>query len=289
MQKKHRDINKIGVFLFLLLMLHAAYAHDVVDDEGHVLKLLKPANHIVSLSPDLTEILFAVGAGNNIVGVMQGSDYPATAKQLPIVANYMSINVETILSLHPDLIVVWKDVPFLQQLKQLHVPIYVSHPVVVEDIPKTMRHLGRLTGNQAVADTQANQFLKKYHAIKMRYQSQTKIRVFYQVWSKPLLTVTQRSWLNDVINLCGGKNIFANLRGISPAVSEEAVVLSDPDVILGADTDVWKRFSTMTAVERKHIIAMDTSLIERAGPRILVGAEQLCRVIDEVRNEVVRK
>lgn len=270
----------VRYFLFLLFFVcNSLWACVVKDDTGQELQFKQPAKRIISLSPDLTEILFAIGAGNKIVGVVQGSDFPSAAKEIRVVANYHSVDAEAILALQPDLIVAWTETSFTRQLKQLHIPIYYSHQQRILDIPETMQRLACLTGNQLQGKLVAEKFLQHYQKLKEQYSHRPKITVFYQVWSKPLMTITRKSWINEVIELCGGDNIFANLKGTAPEVNVEAVIKADPQVMLGTDLKFWYKWPQLAAVSQHRVYEIDTALIERAGPRILCGAQNLCKTL----------
>jgi iron complex transport system substrate-binding protein len=271
----------IRVFLlFLILVSHTVLACEVIDDAGQTIHLNHPAQRIISLAPDITEIVFSIGAGKNIVGVMRGSDYPLQAKKIPIVASYNNVDTEAILALHPDLIIRWSDDHASEQLKKLAIPVYVSHQKNILDIPETMRRLGCLTGTEKNAEKTATQFFQQYQKIKSKYSHKKTVTVFYQVWPKPLMTITKTSWINEVITLCGGKNIFENLHGAAPQVSLESVIVANPDVIIGSHVENW---------QRKHVYQIDTDLIERAGPRLLNGVENLCMLLDDARNDITRR
>jgi len=269
--------------LLLFFICRIVLACDLKDDTGKIIHLDHPVKRIVSLSPDLTEILFAVGAGDKVVGIMRGSDYPPQTKKIPVVANYNSIDSEAILALHPDLIVSWTDVSFSGQLKKLPVPVYFSHQKWVTDIPNTMRKFSCITDHPDQAEKSAQMFLQHYQQLKNNFANKKPVTVFYQVWSKPLITVTKKSWINELIILCGGKNIFADLQGTAPEVNLEAVVVANPDVIIGSGVENWNAWPQLSAVQHHHVITLNHDLIDRAGPRILVGAENLCRVFDSAR------
>lgn len=271
----------IRVFLlFLILVSRTVLACEVIDDTGQIIHLQHPAQRIISLAPDITEIVFSIGAGKKIVGVMRGSDYPPQAKQIPIVASYNTIDTEAILALHPDLIIRWSDDHASEQLKKFTIPVYVSHQKNILDIPETMRRLGCLTGTEKNAEKTANQFIQHYQKIKSEYAHKKTVTVFYQVWPKPLMTITKTSWINEVITLCGGKNIYENLRGAAPQVSLESVIVANPDVIMGSRVENW---------QRKHVYQIDTNLIERAGPRLLNGVDSMCKQLDDVRNDITQR
>ncbi len=275
-------------FLLLAFVLHGANACEVIDDAGQKIKLAHPAQRIISLAPDLTEILFAAGASKHIIGVMQGSDYPEAAKTIPVIANYNSIDVETIVALRPDLIVAWSEESFAEKLKTLGIPVYFSQQKKITDIPDTLKRLGCLAGTEKMANQAAEQFSQRYLLLQKKYSHKKVVSVFYQVWPKPLVTISKASWINDVISLCGGKNIFANLKGAAPEVNLEAVLVANPEVIIGTDTKLdwekmWSAWPQISAVYNQHLFAINPDWVERAGPRLLVGVDAICRDLELAR------
>lgn len=270
-------ISKLCLAVFLIaIIFHVANACDVIDDTGQVIHLQRPAKRIISLAPDLTEILFAVGAGSRIIGVMQGSDYPLSAKNITIIANYNSLDFEKIMAFRPDLIVTWTEVSYLPQLKKLNIPIYFSRQKKITDIPNTMHKLACLTGYEARGKIAEDLFMHRYQQLQQRYTGRKPMIVFYQVWPRPLMTITKNSWINDIITLCGGKNIFADLPGSAPEVSLEAVISANPDIIVGSDLQNWHAWPNLKAVKNKQLYPIESDLVERAGPRLIEGAEKVC-------------
>jgi iron complex transport system substrate-binding protein len=274
------------LFIFLFLTSHV-WACEVIDDAGNQIHLTSPAKRIISLAPDLTELLFAAGAAQSIIGVMQGSDYPPAAKKIPIIASYNRFNSEAILASHPDLIVAWvggTNAAQLQQLKQLNIPVFLSHQRDLTDIPITLRKLGCLAGTEKIANLAATHFEQHYQALQHQYAHQKTISVFYEMWPHPLITVNKDSWINQIIELCGGKNIFASAHGIAPQVNFEAVLAANPDVIISTATsadwkEIWQTWRTLPAVKNQFIYSVNSDWLERAGPRLLNGAEAVCRDI----------
>jgi ABC-type Fe3+-hydroxamate transport system substrate-binding protein len=264
-------VRFFSVICISFFVWQSVFACDVIDDTG----------------PDLTEILFSVNAGKNIVGVSQGSDYPESAKRIKVIATYNSLDNEALLALHPDLIVSWTDVNYAARLKKLHVPVYFSHQSKISDIPVTMSRLACLSGNQKYAEKVTQSFLQRLQILKNYFAAKKRVTIFYQIWSKPLITITKNSWINEVLVLCGGKNVFEDLNGVAPQVSLESVILADPDMIIGSDTKNWQKWSQTTSVRHPHLFSLNTDLIERAGPRILEGAESMCHILDKVRNETI--
>jgi iron complex transport system substrate-binding protein len=272
--------------LLLLLFINPVFACDIIDDAGNRIQLTHPAKRVVSLSPDLTEIVFSIGAGSHIVGVVSGSDYPPLAKKIPIVASYNSIEIEKIAILHPDLILAWTETKYIAQLKKLGIPVYLSHPNRLTDVAMTMQKLGCLLGAAKTANALAEQYLQHYHTLQMRNAHQKKLTVFYELWPKPLITITKNSWINEIISICGGENIFANLHGAAPEIDIEAVITANPDIIIGTTKDglqQWQAWTELKAIHNQNTYCIHPDLIERAGPRLLDGVEEVCRFVSIAR------
>ncbi len=278
------NYNYFFYYFFIIFFIFSSrlFACDVIDDAGHKIALQQPAKRIISLSPDMTELLFAAGAGKYIVGVMQGSDYPVAAKKIPVVADFSQLDREHIALLHPDLILVWAVGSLPQQLRWFSgVPIYYFQPEKLMDIPRTLKHLGCLAGTENIANRAAEAFSQHIRHIQQHYQGAKKISVFYAVSQRPLITVTAKSWISDVISLCGGKNIFDDLLGVAPEVSTESVVLMNPAVIFYGSTQkewqvFWQRFPSLFAVRHQLLFSVAPDILERAGPRTLQGVESVC-------------
>lgn len=271
----------------------SSYAYQVKDDHDHMITLIKPATRIISLAPDITEILFAIGAGNSIVGVVDASDFPDKAKQITRVGSYSGLDLEKIVALKPDLIITW-GTSFNHQLARLsvfNIPIYNTEPRVLEDVAKTMRHLGSLTGYQKWAELSANDYLESLTRARKRMAAQKKVTVFYQLGSYSLLTINRHSWINQAIDLCGGVNIFAETESITPEVTWESVVLANPEVIITDGTDAnwkkhWQKWNNIQAVKRNHLFGVNPDWIDRAGPRLILGVKQICEAIAQSREAV---
>ncbi len=282
---------RLLTYLFFILCCARVFACEVMDDLQHVVTLSHPAKRIISLAPDATENLFAVGAGDRIVGVMQGSDYPLAAKKIPVIARYNAIDTEIILSLHPDLIVAWSNGVNMKQLEKRGIAVYVSRPRKLTDIPITLKKLGCLVGNEKMANEVANAYLQRYSLLSKQYTQKKPVTVFYQLWSSPLMTITKQSWINEAINFCGGKNIFENLKTTAPEVTIESVIVKNPDMIVGADKkDDWKKswqsWKNLRAVKHQLLMSVDPDLIERASVRLLDGVSQLCTSMDYARKQL---
>ena len=282
------------VGLLLTLCLHAAAAIIVRDDAGLTVTLQKPAQRIISLSPAETELLFAAGGAGHLVGVVRYSDYPEAATHLPVVADALGLDIERIISLKPDLIVVWYEgntASHIEQLRQLGIPLFFGQPHHLSEIPDSVATLGQLMGTQQTADKIAAELRGKLAELKSKYSQRSPVRMFYQVWDQPLYTLNGQHIVSDAIRLCGGVNIFADLKTISPIVDIESVLRLDPEAIVGTDeknpsdggVQMWLRYPAMAAVRHHNLFAIDGNLINRAGPRMIAGAAALCEKLDQAR------
>ncbi|MDR3299108.1 MAG: cobalamin-binding protein [Candidatus Accumulibacter sp.] len=289
---------------FLILSLASSFALAaiaeiaeiaVTDDTGAVVRLSQPARRIVTLAPHLAETLFAAGAGDRLVGTVDYSDYPEAVKNVPRIGGYSRLDLETIVALKPDLIVAWHsgNAPAnIDKLRAFGFPIYVSQPNRLEDVAGEIERLGRLAGSSAAADAAARQFSARLASLRERYGGRPVARVFYQIWKQPLSTVGGKQIISSVIRLCGGENVFGGLETIAPVVAIEAVIAANPEVIVASGMDEarpewlddWKRWSVITAVTRGNLFFVPPELIQRHTPRLLDGAEQLCRHLETARS-----
>ena len=279
--------------LFFVLRVFAEVA--VVDDAGQEVALTSPAMRVVSLAPNITEILFFIGAGEQMVGAVEYSDFPPAARDLPVIGSHNRFDVEQILSLKPDLIVGWlsgNSLEDLQGLKDLGLPVFISEPSTVEGIVSLMERLGALTGHQAQSLSQASAFRASFNASRETYSTRRQVSVFYQVWEQPIYTLNGDHVISQLISLCGGRNIFSDLKQLAPVVSLESVLARDPEVIVGGGifgqtppwAERWQSWPTVRAVRNRHIYAVDSDHIARMGPRLAEGVEALCLVIDKARH-----
>jgi iron complex transport system substrate-binding protein len=266
----------------------------VKDDSGQLVTLTEPAMRIVALGPNLVESLYAIGVGNRLIGVSAYSDFPAEASALAVVGSHNTVNYERIVQLNPDLIVVWQSgfgQAVIDKLLALGFSVYVSEPQSLSDVALLLRELGKLTGVEDRAESEASRYQAQLDELALNYSDRPAVRVFYQVWDEPMQTLNGDHVVSSVINLCGGVNVFAELGIIAPRVSVESVLASRPDVIIasGADgirptwLDDWQQWPTLNAVKRKHLYFVEPSVLVRHAPRIVDGAIRVCELLDRVR------
>jgi iron complex transport system substrate-binding protein len=281
-------IRRILPWLCLLLALPAqAAALRVADDAGQTLEFAQPPQRIISLTPHLTELLFAVGAGAQLVGVDSASDYPKAAQALPRVGDYSRINFERILALKPDLVIVWiggNRAADIHGLKKLGLPVLHTQATRLDDVARLLRLIGRASGHAGEGDAAARDFSTRLAALQVRAAQQLPLKVFYQVWDRPLMTVGGTHWISDALALCGARNVFADLRAASPVVSREAVLRRAPELIVsGSDgPDVrrqWQHFASLPAVKNNAFVRVDADRLHRPTPRLLEGVAELCAAV----------
>lgn len=251
---------------------------------------------IISLSPHITELLFAAGAGDRIVGVDDSSDYPAAVAAIPRVGEPAALDIEGLLKLKPTLIVLWDSgTPARRkaELQHLHLQLYVTDQHHLDDIGTTLLEFGRLAGTEPAAAAAARRYRTELAGLRAQYAARPRLRVFYQVWDRPLYTLSGRHVVSEVLSLCGGDNVFADLSTLAPAVDKEAVLARNPDVILVAATGAegerqaaqWSRYSSLRAEQQHHVYTVDPSLVGRMAPRILQGVREVCGLLDAARDD----
>ena len=265
-----------------------------VDDQGNLVVLPAPAQRIISLAPNLTEVLFFVGAGEQIVGADEYSNYPEAAKDIIRVNNHAAANYELILSLKPDLVVAWESgngEQIIGRIRELGLPIFVLETRKMDIIPDLFSRLGRLTGHDETAKKRAENFTQRLDGLRKTYSNQPIVRAFYQIWNDPFITLNGEHLVSDVIELCGGVNVFGEAIPLVPYVNIEAIMAADPEVIIASGSsdsneqwrDSWKDWQGISAVTSGNIYLIPPDLMQRHSSRILEGAEYMCEFLQRAR------
>jgi iron complex transport system substrate-binding protein len=278
--------------LLALLMTGAASAAvTVTDDTGRTVTLKAPAHRIVSLAPNITDALFAAGAGAYVVGTSRFSEYPVEAKKVAIVGDATMIDLERIVGLKPDIIVVWRSgtpAAQVEKLSRLGIPIFYSETTRLADVAPTTRRFGTLAGTQEQANRNAASFDASLARLRSDYAGKARLKVFYQIWDRPLMTIGRAQIIDDALDLCGGDNIFADLSQAAPTVTREAVLARDPDVIISGDGGhdalaSWRQSGFLSAVKHGNVITIDAPTLALPSPSILGSVDLLCHKLDEAR------
>jgi iron complex transport system substrate-binding protein len=289
---EREQMNKLLCTLVALCATQANAAISVRDDSGDTVTVPRPAQRIIAIAPHVTELLFAAGGGDRIVGAVSYSDYPEAAKRIPRIGDNRQVDMERVIAMKPDLIVVWRHGNSERQidaLRRLGVPLYHSEPRTLPAIADSLERLGQLMGTESVAQPAAAELRQRLALLARQYTNRPKVRLFYQVWDKPLYTLNGTHIVSDAIRLCGGENIFASMKVTAPVVSVEGVLQQDPEAIFGSSeknyggVNLWRQYPSMRAVRSDNLFTLDGELLNRAGPRMIAGTAALCEKLDVAR------
>jgi iron complex transport system substrate-binding protein len=267
-------------------------ARTVTDDDQRALQLTVAQPRIVSLAPGATAMLFAAGAGAQVVGTSGYSDEPAAAKRIERVGDSRNFDLERILFLHPDVVVVWSggtSATQIDRIERVGLPVYRHGIRRLSDIPDSLRRLGALAGTQREAQAAADRYAANIAALEQRYGDAEGRSILIQVWDRPIYTVGGSELLSDVMRICGYRNVFADLNEPGPAVSLESVLARDPDLILSLGSDQpaarewlqrWRAFPTLKAVRAGRLVAWTDPRLSRLGPSMVEATEALCSALE---------
>lgn len=274
---------------------------------------------IIALAPHIVELLFEIGAGAQIIGTTEFADYPEAAKQIPVVGNYLGLNIETIVSLDPDLIIAWRGGNVgrdLEKLQRLGLPIVYSQPLSLPDIARDLREFGKHSHNVALAERKAQQFETALALLQKQYQSETAIKVFYEIWHRPLTTVAKQGWAHNLLSVCQLDNVFADIAHPYPQVNIEQVLARDVQLIIqpqspeqessktqssntssGASQSAakpatgfhWQAWPDIPAVQQQHILRPNADKLHRMTLRTLVELTDLCAKAHQLRRKIAKK
>lgn len=294
---RHMTLLQTALSVILCVAVFTTRAEiRVTDDAGDEIVLAQPATRIISLAPNLTELLFAAGIGDRIIGTVRHSDWPVEAAAIPLVGDSFNLDIETIVRLQPDLILLWESgntAAAYRKLKDLGFTVYRSEPDTVDKIASSLVRLGRLGGTEQIADKTGNELLAQIEQLRKHYAHRSAVRVFYQFWDRPVFTVNGHHLINHIIELCGGSNIYADLSTLTPQVNPESVLERNPQVIIASgetDTppqwlDDWRHWPELSASTNGHLYSIPPDYIQRHTPRIVHGATLMCEFIDKARSD----
>ncbi len=265
---------------------------EATDARGRTVRLAQPAQRIVTLAPHLTELAFAAAAGDRVAGVARFSDHPPEARRLPVVSDALHFDLERMLALRADLVLAWDSgTPneAIARIERAGLPVFVAAAGRLDDIAANLAAIARLAGRTEEARSRSEAFTAGLAALRQRRSEGKPPRVFYEIWDRPLMTVSDRHLIGEIIALCGGVNVFGGERPLTPEVSREALIAARPDLVLGGTSadrpqDFAARWRVLPPPMNRwpaHYIAAD--LIQRPTPRILEAARQVCTQLDAIR------
>lgn len=240
---------------------------------------------VVSLAPSLSEIVVELGSADLLVGVLDAGERPVELKHLPSVGSYGQLDMERLLSLKPDLLLLWPgSVGPAQrdQLKRLNIPTYVAEPHNLDQLTAQIEAIATQLGRPERGVTLAADLRQKLDNLRQRYRRDTPLTVFYQVWDRPLYTVGGGQIISDALEVCGARNVFADLTLPAPQVSVEAVLQRNPEVILASDQaqlDAWKAWPQVAAVVQGRLLLVTDKGLERPSGQMIEATAKLCRII----------
>lgn len=287
------------VFLLTLafVSLQTKAEISVIDDSKRVVRLEKPAKRIISLAPHVTELIFAAGAGKALVGVSEYSDYPEEAKKIASIGSIFALDLERILALKPDLVIIWGSGNaklLANKLRDNKLTVFENEPHNFDDIANAIEKIAILAGTEKVGMSNAQQFRQRLQNLSATYQlseKQKPISVFHQMVKSPLMTVNRDHFISKMIQLCGGRNVFADLNDISATITVEALMNANPEFIFSSGKDNsklltdWSSFPNLIAVKKQNLYSIPGDWLHRAGPRVLDATEMLCKKIQEARSK----
>ena len=299
---KSRNISAWWFLVLLALTSPTLYSKEsatfcVQDDLGKEVCLKQAANRIIALSPGATELLFAAGAGDRVMAVVNYSDYPPAALELPLIGSHTRVDMEALIALNPDLVVTWvtgNPPAQVELLQELGVPTFAIEPRTFEGVSSVIERLSTLAGTEPEGYAEAERFRVGIAALTQQYAGVEPIPVFYQVWEKPLMTVNNEHLIGKVLKLCGGVNVFGDMQRLIPRISAEVVLQADPYAILTGSVDgvsddqldEWKKYAGLTAVEKNNLFFVPASPISRPTPRLLDAIQTVCGKLANARENL---
>ena len=247
---------------------------------------------IVALSPHLAELVYAVGAGDLLIGVSAYTDFPEAATELPVIGDAFMVDLERLALLRPNLLLAWASGTPAHIVDELRAQDYVVEVITtarLDDIGRALRQIGALTGRIVQSEDAAREFTDGLNRLAASAADAPSIDVFYQVSERPLYTFNGEHYVSELIELCGGRNIFADLGNLAPLIGVEAVLERDPEVMF-ASSDAgenafaeWHRWPNLAANRYGNHFRMPAAEIGRATPRVLIAGDAVCSALEVAR------
>lgn len=284
-----------GFALILNIFLNTASAEiQLPQANGEILSLPVPAQRIITLAPNLAELVFAAGAGEQLKAVVEYSSFPASVIGLPKVGDAFRIDLERIIELEPDLIIAWKSgnpQTALQKLGQLGFAVWQIEITRPDEIADTLESISYAAGTEALGLPAAAKIRDKLAYLRQENTDKPRIEYFFQITARPLYTVNGQHIISRSLAVCGGHNVFSELPTLAPQVSRESVILADPQVMIATEIageppslDGWQDWPRLRAVQNNAMLYLPADEISQAAPRLLDSIELACKLLDEIRS-----
>ena len=265
----------------------------VPQANGATLVLSAPAERIITLAPNLAELVFAAGAGERLMAVVEYSNFPAQVTQIPRIGDAFRIDLERIIELGPDLVIAWKSgnpQTALQKLEQLGITIWQIEITRPEEIADAVENISQAAGTRAYGQAVARQLRSRLANLQQQNAGKTPVDYFYQIAPRPLYTINGRHIISRSLEVCGGRNIFADLPALAPQISRESVILANPQAMIAPEISgeppalaAWRDWPRLHAVQNRTMLYLPADEISQATPRLLDSIDLACKLLDEVR------
>jgi iron complex transport system substrate-binding protein len=264
--------------------------HEVTDEAGRRVLVPRKIDRIVSLAPNLTEIVFAVGAGDRLVGRTRYCDYPAEAKAVAEIGDTMTPSIERIIALKPQVVLVSTASQletFTRQLNDQHIAVYVTNPQSLDNVFRSIQSLGDMLGESAQAATLVADLTRRAEAVNAATKQTQPVKVFYQVSDSPLYTIGREAYLTDLVRRAGGVSVTADVPNAFPRFSDEAALAARPEAIIlptggsmgTANSNVAAALRKSPAVLNNRIYKINEDHLQRPGPRLVEGLEEMAHAL----------
>ncbi len=292
-------INRLLCLLLASMLAVAVFAQPVPslrDADGRPALLGTPAVRVVTLAPSLTELVYAAGAGDKLVGVSAYSDFPEPARQLPQVADAAGISWESLLALKPDLVLAWKGGTRQDDITRLHtlgINVFAIDVRQLADVSRAMHAIGQLVGRPLPADGAAASFDWEISKLRIEHTGKTPLSTFVEISAKPLMTVNRDHVLTEVLTVCGGSNVFADSPTLVSEPSRELLLKRAPAVVVRAKSmdaakseEATSVYQGLAAHRAKRIYGVTADYAFRPGPRLLLAAREICQSLERARDSL---
>ena len=283
--------NFYKLFIFPLFVMVSCTSENSKKEESII---ENNSIRVITLSPHLAEMLFNLGALNTLVGVSAYTDFPEELENLPNIGDAFVLDIEKITILEPDIILAWESgTPrnIVDELVNLGFKVKIIKSKTLEDIASSILLLGDVVGKKNEAKKIANEFKTSIKYLKDTFQKKKKLKVFFQIDEKPIFTIGGSHFISELINICGGINIFSDVKQTAPSISEDLVVSRDPEVIISRDLasnkmklKIWEKFDNMSAIKLDNLFYLNARELERPTSGLVNAGKEICSKLEQARS-----